>query len=236
VRIGTAASALLCVLALLTAGCGTGGGPAGEGGRAEAGAVAHAEHTGHAGHAEHAGHAGEPESGAAIAGPAALPGRSLYHLNDVWHDQTGTARPLSSLRGRPQVITMAYTHCGHACPRLLLDMKRIEAELDGAGVGFVLVSIDPVRDTPERLAHYAGATGLDPARWTLLTAPDPAVRGLAALLGVRYRPEGDGEFSHSNVITVLDAAGEIVYRQAGLGEDPGGAVRALASLLREERP
>jgi protein SCO1 len=227
-RSGTAAAfALLCALALLPAACGTGGADREAAPGAETGVVAMAALRGHAGHG------GEADGGAV---PPPLTGHSLYHLDDVWHDQTGAARLLSSLRGRPQVITVAYTHCGHACPRLLLDMKRIEAALEGAGVGFVLVSIDPSRDTPERLAHYADATWLDRSRWTLLTAPDPAVRGLAALLGVRYRAAGDGEFSHSNVITVLDAEGEIVYRQIGLGEDPGGAVRALRSLLREERP
>src|SRR5690606_29260190 len=102
---------------------------------------------------------------AAPAPEAAEPsGLSVYNLESLWRDQEGGERPLLSLAGRPQVVAMIYTHCGHVCPRILLDMKRIEAEVTRAhpeGVGFVLVSIDPERDTPERLKEYAELARLD---------------------------------------------------------------------------
>ena len=50
---------------------------------------------------------------------------------------------------------------------------------------------------------------------------------LAALLGVRYRPDVDGTIAHSNIITLLDAGGEIAVQQEGLGTDPAPAVAAL---------
>lgn len=161
---------------------------------------------------------------------------SIYHLDDTWLDQSGRERRLGSLHGRPQVVTMVYLSCGHACPRLLLDLKRIEAEIgDQHDIGFVMVSIDAVRDTPDRLAEYAAGARLDARRWTLLTADDRAVRGLAALLGVRYSSTRDGEFSHSNVITVLDAQGVVVHRQVGLGEDPAATLAALRLLVERKR-
>ncbi|NIQ52455.1 MAG: SCO family protein, partial [Gammaproteobacteria bacterium] len=55
------------------------------------------------------------------------------------------------LAGRVRVVAMVYTSCAYACPRIMLDMKRIEAELGPEyreDVGFVIVSIDPERDTP----------------------------------------------------------------------------------------
>lgn len=159
---------------------------------------------------------------------------SLYHLDAVWTDQNGEVRQLGSLGGRVQVVAMVYTSCGYACPRILADMKQIEAALAPEhrdGVGFVLVSIDPERDTPERLAAYAESIRLDLARWTLLTAPDLTVRELAALLGVKYRRVGEADYSHTNVITVLDQRGEIVHRQVGLGTPPAETVRVIEGLL-----
>ena len=131
---------------------------------------------------------------------------------------------------------MTYTHCRHTCPMIVAEFKRLEAELapDEAGrVGFVLVSMDPARDTPERLGRYARLARLSPERWTLLTGSDEQVRELAALLGVRYRPETSGEFSHSNSYLVLDAEGRVVFRRDALD---GGTDEPLARIRAALQP
>lgn len=177
---------------------------------------------------------GHPHHGAAPeAGDPA--GASLYVLDATWTDQDGEPVAFSDLAGRPRVVAMAYTHCTWACPRIIADMKRIEAQFSDLPAerspGFVLVSIDPERDTPERLAFFARGAGLDPARWTLLTGPDDQVLELSVLLGVKYRAAGDGEFSHSNLLTVLDAEGTVVARVEGLAVDPQPAIDALRRLV-----
>jgi protein SCO1 len=159
---------------------------------------------------------------------------SIYHLESTWWDQAGNHRRLESLGGRVQIVSMVYTYCAHTCPRILMDMKRIEGEAESIhpdGVGFVLVSLDPERDAADRLASFAQATRLDPDRWTLLSGSDGDILELATLLGIKFRRESETEFSHSNVLLVLDRAGEIVFRQVGLGADPAPlleAVRAAA--------
>jgi protein SCO1/2 len=160
---------------------------------------------------------------------------SLYHLDAAWLDQHGNQRQLASLGGRVQVVAMVYTNCGYACPRIVADMKRIEAELPPEArdqVGFVMVTIDPERDTPGTLKEYARAVHLDPERWTLLTAPDNTVLEFAALLGVKYRRISETDFSHSNVITILDKQGEIAHRQMGLGAEPGSTLRVIERLVK----
>jgi protein SCO1 len=157
---------------------------------------------------------------------------SIFHAGSVWLDQEGRQRDLASLGGRVQVVSMVYTSCGWACPRILLDLKRIEDLVgpDGAdGVGYVLVTLDPERDSPERLAEFARGARLDPDRWTLLHGSDDAVLELAALLGVQYRRMPDGEVVHSSLITVLDGEGRIIHRQLGLEADPAPTVAAIAA-------
>jgi len=92
---------------------------------------------------------------------------------------------------------------------------------------FVLVSFDVARDTPSSLAQYRAERSLG-AQWTLLHGDGDGIRELAALLGVKYRQESDGAFSHSNVITVLNPQGEITYQRVGLN---GGVDEAASALV-----
>jgi protein SCO1/2 len=159
---------------------------------------------------------------------------SIYHAESAWTDQTGTERRLESLAGRVQVVAMLYTSCAYACPRIMLDMKRIEGELGAAlsdDVGFVVVSIDPERDTPERLTEFASGSMLDPDAWTLLTGDEDDILELAALLGVQYRETKPGEWVHSNLITVLDQEGVVAHRQLGLGTDPAETLDVIRDLV-----
>ena len=54
---------------------------------------------------------------------------SIYQIESTWKDDTGAERQLKSLGGRVQVITMGYSTCKFACPRLLADMRLIEEGL-----------------------------------------------------------------------------------------------------------
>ena len=163
-----------------------------------------------------------PAAGAARRAKAAAQtattgdGYSVYDLDAQYRDQRGAPRQLSSLRGRPQVVAMIYTHCSTTCPLTVAEMKRIERE-SPRDVGFVLVSLDPARDDPARLAAFAAERGLDAGRWTLLEGSDDAVRELATVLGVRYRRVSPEELAHSNALTLLNADGAVVYQHAGLG-------------------
>jgi len=159
--------------------------------------------------------------------PAPAADLSVYQLASTWTDQHGRVRQLRELAGRPQAVALVYTHCGSACPRIVGDLKRLEAAIPD--LGLVLVSIDPERDSPGRLREFAASSGLG-ERWTLLNGADGALMELAAVLGVRYRRVSATEFMHSNLITVLDAGGNIVYRQ----EAPGESAATIAALRRLE--
>lgn len=166
--------------------------------------------------------------GAAPADP--VPSESLYALASRWTDARGAKLTLSTFRGHPVVVAMVYTSCQASCPLVVSDLQAVEAKLSPKlreQTRFVLVSFDPARDTPARLLEFATARKLDLSRWTLLTGSEDAVRELAAVLGVRYRPTGTGDYLHSNVITVLGRDGVARHRQTGLRQDPAPTVAAL---------
>ncbi|MEO6788524.1 MAG: SCO family protein [Chthoniobacteraceae bacterium] len=161
--------------------------------------------------------------------------KSLYLLDSKWTSDVAKTIPLSVLRGRPQIVAMFFSHCEYACPILVHDMKQLEAKLPAgvlAKVDFLLVSFDTKRDTPEALAAYRRKQDLSPARWTLLHGGADDVRELAALLGVNYAQDSRGQFAHSNIITVLNAEGEIAFQQTGLNQDPAPLIAAIEKAAR----
>lgn len=165
---------------------------------------------------------------------AAFSKESIYQLDARFTDDSGRAFTLGELRGRPVVLNMFFASCGYACPLQVTDMQALRAQLP-AGVrertAFVLVSFDGARDTPAALAQYRAQRSLD-GQWTLLHGNDDAVRELAALLGVKYKQDADGMFSHSNVLTILNPQGEIVHQRIGL---KGGLDEAAAALVAAAR-
>ena len=161
----------------------------------------------------------------AAGGDAPLSDASVYHVDVAWGTDAGETVTLADLRGGPVALAMVYADCGTACPMIVHDMKRI-GEAAGVPLRYVLVTLDPARDTPEKLRAFRAMHGMGDD-WTVLRGTDDDVRTLAAVLGVRYRTDPNGTIAHSNLITLLDAGGDVVAQQEGLGTDPAPAVAAL---------
>ena len=185
--------------------------------------------------------AAEPDRGAArhsccssvAAGPGAPTDKSLYQLDSTWTNDEGVAVKLASLRGRPQMVCMFFASCQYACPLLVEHLKQIEAALPEnlrTNTGFLLVSFDTERDTPAALHQYRLQHDLKAGRWTLLRANPDDVLELAALLGVKYKKDAQGQFMHSNVTTLLNSQGEIAFQETGLSLATDGFVARLKSL------
>ncbi len=171
---------------------------------------------------------------APIPAVAPISDRSLYQLDAAWQTDAGQAVTLTSLRGRPVVVAMFFASCTYACPVLVSDLQRIREALPPevrAKAAFVLVSFDTQRDTPAALHAYRERLGLD-ASWALLHGSAEDVQELAMLLGVKYKQDANGNFSHSNLITVLNAGGEIVHQRTGLQGDVAEMVRAITEATR----
>jgi len=170
--------------------------------------------------------------------PGKFSDKSLYSLDSMWTADVGKEVSLAALRGRPQVIALFFTNCQHSCPLIVRDMKAIEKALPINArdkVDFLLVSIDPQRDTPEALRAFRGKYRLPVEHWSLLRGSPGDVKKLADMVGFNYYPganaDSSQQFAHSLLITVLNPAGEIVYQQAGIGNPTDEAVAALLRLV-----
>jgi len=172
---------------------------------------------------------------------ASVSDRSLYQLAETWTSDRGNQIALSSLKGRPQIVTMFFAHCQYACPLLVYKMEQIEAALPEnlrTNIGFTLVSFDAERDTPDVLHAYRTRHRMG-NHWTLLHGNADQVLELAALLGVKFKQDAQGQFAHSNIITLLNGEGEIVYQEVGLNlqtEELVRQIRTVAGTLKPNCP
>src|SRR5262249_59163829 len=126
------------------------------------------------------------------------------------------------LQGKVHVLAMVYTTCTSACPIIVSLMQLMEGALPPdlrPQVGFVLVSLDPERDTPSVLRAYRDKMHLDPMSWSLLSGHPDDVMDLAMVLGIRYQQDQSGGFIHSNMITLLNTPGATVHPHEGLQQD-----------------
>jgi protein SCO1/2 len=169
-----------------------------------------------------------------VAAVKPLTARSLYQLESTWTNDAGESVALSSLRGRPVIVAMFFAQCEYACPVIVADMQRLRAALPETlrnKAQLVLVTFDLERDTPAALRAFRERMTLD-AQWTLLRGEAAPVQELAMLLGVKFKRDARGQFAHSNLLTLLNAEGEIVHQHAGLNGDISTAAKALAAAQK----
>lgn len=160
---------------------------------------------------------------------------SIFNLTSKWHTEEGNVIQLEDLKGKTLVMVMIYTSCKAACPRLVADMRNIEAQIPEANLDdlrFVLVSIDPKIDTPERLKAFAKENMMDGEQWTFLQGTESSVQEFANVLAVKYKKISPIDFSHSNIISVFNSQGELIHQQEGLGVDNKETVEAILQLTQ----
>ena len=170
---------------------------------------------------------------ASVAADAPLPRDSVYQLPLQLTDQAGRTRPWRELQGKPRLVSMFYTSCQYICPLIVDSGKAVSRQLtdaERARLGIVLISMDPVRDTPAALAKVVRQRKLDTARWTLASPPADDVREVAGVLGIRYRALADGEFNHTSALVLLDAHGRILARTEQIGTRPDPEFVAAVKL------
>ncbi len=160
--------------------------------------------------------------------------KSIYRVTSDWTDPDSKTVRLESMRARPVVLMMFFTSCQHSCPFIVNDLKAMQTALSAKAsdrVNFVLVSIDPERDSAAALKEFRTKHKLAGERWTLLTGSNEAVRQLAEKIGFSYAPGSKTQFAHSLLVTILDGKGEVAHQQAGIGVDRKDAVKKLEKLV-----
>jgi protein SCO1/2 len=162
-----------------------------------------------------------------------ISGESVYNLTSIWTTQKKENLKLDHFKDKIVIAAMVFTHCESACPRIIADMKRIESSLSEKEleqITFLLISMDPERDTPARLTEFSSEHKLN-ANWTLICSNLDATMEIANVLGVKVKKLENGGFDHSNIIHVFDQEGVIVHQQNGFAVEQDETLKELRNLL-----
>jgi len=143
-----------------------------------------------------------------IAGFAYPQPRKLSPIALTAHD--GSAFTLDRLRGKWTFAYFGYTYCPDVCPTTLAELARVQSLLEASNEDdnsqYLLISVDPKRDTPEHLAQYVPHFN---KKLIGVSGSRPEIDKFIQEIGVAYEfPEGtDGEnypVSHSSVVALFD--------------------------------
>jgi protein SCO1/2 len=162
-----------------------------------------------------------------------LPDASVYHIDSSWQDQHGETFNITELQGDVRLLAFVYTYCEHTCPVIITRIKSIMNALseDAKKKTIVtLVTLDPERDTVERVKEYMVDKDLDDQNWQILVGAVDDVLTLSALFDVRYKPMGENDIAHSNAITLVDKQGVIRMQLKSLGESTEKIIKRIEEL------
>lgn len=152
----------------------------------------------------------------------------------------GTPQEMTARRGGLRLVYFGYTSCPDVCPTTMATVRealRTLPEVDRGRVDVVMVTIDPARDTAERLTTYLATFVADGK--ALRTDDQELLRKVTNAFGADYRitpvPDGDPEVSHTGDVYAVDDAGTVVIAWPfGIAAKP---LRAdLVRLLDGELP
>src|SRR5215470_17807235 len=111
------------------------------------------------------------------------------------------------LKGKIVLISFIYTNCPDICPLTTARIAQVEDKLGdmvGRDIFFVSMSVDPERDTPEKLKEFAMAFDAGPG-WLFLTGKPEDIRLINSKLGDKSRKLSE----HRNEIVLgNDTTGE----------------------------
>lgn len=134
------------------------------------------------------------------------------------------------------IVTFGYTYCPDVCPMNQAVKKQALAELTPQQrdrIVPLMISVDPERDSLERLAEYTGFFG---ERFIGATGTQQQLEELASRYGVIWRRvEAENSamgytIDHSSSLYVVDREGKILERVL-YSSSPEGLVTALRTAL-----
>ncbi len=128
-------------------------------------------------------------------------------------DQSGRAVTDQDFKGKPFLVFFGFTYCPDICPTTLFDMSEVLKRLgpDADKTAALFITVDPERDTPEKLKDYVSS--FHPRIFGLTGTPEEIAK-----VEKEYRvyakkvPLKDGDYTmdHTAVVYLMDKDGRFV--------------------------
>lgn len=128
---------------------------------------------------------------------------------------TGQPFPSSQFAGKWSLLFFGFTHCPDICPTTLHTLAQVKKSLLAKGqwehFQVMMISVDPRRDTPERLAQYVPFFDQE---FIGLTAAEKPLTEFAKKLGILFvareaDAHGNYDVDHSAALILLNPQGQM---------------------------
>lgn len=149
-------------------------------------------------------------------------------------DQHGKTRTMADFKGKAVLLFFGYTHCPDVCLTILSELAMVRQHLgrDAERMQILFVTLDPVRDTPEKLAAFVTYFHQD---FLALYADEASIAKVADGFKVHYSKHDSGSaagylLDHSAGIYGFDSHGRLRIL-INYGTDPAAVVHDVKLLL-----
>jgi len=127
-------------------------------------------------------------------------------------DHRGQSFARGDLKDRWTLIFFGFTHCPDICPTTMAELAELKSQLAGTEASdarVVMVSVDPARDTPDRLAQYVPYFHPD---FIGVTGDFADILSVAQRVNAPFRkvsePDGGYQMEHSANVMLMNPRGD----------------------------
>lgn len=196
--------------------------------------------------------------------PHYLPDSVVSHVDKgkmttdtVWHtvadirlvNQLNDTVSLYDIQGKIIVADFIFTSCASVCPSLTKNMAKLQRSFITGGdpikkpdtslVQFVSFTIDPERDSVQRLKNYADKFGVDHDNWWFLTGNKDSIYNFIfeQLKVDKYETNGplDPDFAHTQRFVLIDRSKQVRGYYNGLDSAALGKLAKDIGVLMLEK-
>ena len=137
---------------------------------------------------------------------------TLYHQIPDWSFENQNSQIITSeqLDNKIKLVDFFFTSCPTICPRMTLNMHKIQSILKKnclTDIELLSFTVDPIKDTSEKLLEYANSYNVDSTNWNMLTGDQATIYDLGVngfLVPNQEDALAPGGFLHSEKLILLD--------------------------------
>ncbi|PZM67070.1 SCO family protein [Paenibacillus dendritiformis] len=126
----------------------------------------------------------------------------------------GSTVTLADTNGKVRLFYFYFTNCPDVCPPTTYRLSEVQKLLQDRGMfgtdaSIVSISFDPERDTLEEIKKWSEKYNADYSGWYFLRGKEEDVAKMMPEFGSSVFKDEDGNFTHLNVITLVDQDGNV---------------------------
>ena len=172
--------------------------------------------------------------------PVVIDGDTTYPTVSAFsfEDQDGNPFTLEAVRGKIYLADFIFLSCPTICPKMTYELKEVyDSFVSDTNILIVSHTIDPERDTPDRLRAYSQKMGVDTKKWRFVYGVSDSIYHIAehCYYATAYSDStAPGGYVHSGGILLVDRNGHIRGVYDGTDENASDQLIGHIKILLEE--